>query len=795
MPYIARGYKPRGEQKNLSIKTKLSMIMSCSVLVILVLNIALSYYTTEENLRQDSENKMVLTAKQIAIAVEQNQYSSDYVKRQIGNNLWLAAVMAAEELDPDINNITNEELVRLSQKVGVSHISLMEQTDDDIVVSRSSDPREIGLSTKSMTYWYQAFKQLFEKQQVTIPQGQKLEHFWSDGFEYSTSSPSDIDIWGYYHDGKRNYIINPFYNNTEVDDYVKISSPDEILNKIREVNPSILEITGINPLTFGSPNMGDDGRDSNFSKLNNRPIRFGTYQYGSTNEDHRAVVRAIRTGQNVSFVSETHEQKVLKSFIPIFTPNQSSYVISIVMDYKQISSMVSEQLVSHASISLVLLEIVIFGSYLLAGYITRPIQSILGKVNDVAEGHFDFRLKVRRKDELGQLANRINAMIRNLGHYTSRLKQMYEENRAVKEHLESIINQTADAIHITDLEGKVLRVNRAFEQLYGFRSREVEGRNLKIIPPEAEEEMKRQHAQLVEGMSITSNETTWMKKDGTRVEVSVSTAPVRDEAGEITALISVSRDITSRNRMEELLRRSEKLTTVGQLAAGVAHEIRNPLTTLRGFLQLQQESNKLNHRHLDLMLSELDRINLIVGEFLILAKPQAVHFQNRDIRFILGDVISLLDSQAHLHGVEFVLRASSDSAMVHCEENQLKQVFINLLKNGMEAMPNGGSIHIKLKHDEQLKRVRIEIRDEGIGIPEEMMPKLGEPFFTNKESGTGLGLMVSQRIIQSHKGMMDIKSVMNKGTTVIIELPASDQQPEVIEVDQITDEPFTDEEN
>lgn len=779
----------------MSIKTKLSMIMSCSVLVILVLNIALSYYTTEENLRQDSENKMVLTAKQIAISVEQNQYSAEYVKRQIGNNLWLASIMAAEELDPDIKNITNEDLVRLSKRVGVSHISLLEQTDDDIVVNRSSDPREIGLSTKSMTYWYQAFKQLFEKHQVTIPQGQKLDHFWSDGFEYSTSSPTDIDIWGYYHDGKRNYIINPFYNNTEVDDYVKISSPDEILNKIREVNPSILEITGINPLTFASPDMSGDGRDTNFSKLNNRPIRFGTYQYGSVDEDHRAVVRAVRTGQNVSFVSETHDQKVLKSFIPIFTPNESSYVISIVMDYKQISSMVSEQLVSHASISLVLLEIVIFGSYLLAGYITRPIQSILGKVNDVADGHFDFRLKIKRKDELGQLANRINAMIRNLGHYTSRLKQMYEENRAVKEHLESIINQTADAIHITDLEGKVLRVNRAFEQLYGFRSREVEGRLLKIIPPEAEEEMKKQHAQLVEGMSITSNETIWMKKDGTRVEVSVSTAPVRDEAGEITALISVSRDITSRNRMEELLRRSEKLTTVGQLAAGVAHEIRNPLTTLRGFLQLQQESNKLNHRHLDLMLSELDRINLIVGEFLILAKPQAVHFQERDIRFILGDVISLLDSQAHLHGVEFVLHASSDSAMVHCEENQLKQVFINVLKNGMEAMPNGGSIHIKLKADELAKRVRIEIKDEGIGIPEEMMSKLGEPFFTNKESGTGLGLMVSQRIIQSHKGMMDIKSVMNRGTTVIIELPASELHPQLQEADQTAVEQQPDEEN
>jgi two-component system, sporulation sensor kinase E len=145
--------------------------------------------------------------------------------------------------------------------------------------------------------------------------------------------------------------------------------------------------------------------------------------------------------------------------------------------------------------------------------------------------------------------------------------------------------------------------------------------------------------------------------------------------------------------------------------------------------------------------------------------------------------------------VEFVLQASSESAMVHCEENQLKQVFINVLKNGMEAMPNGGSIHIKLKVDESAKRVRIEIRDEGIGIPEEMMSKLGEPFFTNKESGTGLGLMVSQRIIQSHKGMMDIKSVMNRGTTVIIELPASELQRQLQEADQPAQEQQPDEEN
>ena len=158
--------------------------------------------------------------------------------------------------------------------------------------------------------------------------------------------------------------------------------------------------------------------------------------------------------------------------------------------------------------------------------------------------------------------------------------------------------------------------------------------------------------QLKSGRRLKARETVRITKGRVDI-VSVTTSPIRDKHGAIRAIASITRDMTSRNKMEELLRRSEKLTTVGQLAAGVAHEIRNPLTTLRGFLQLQLESSKLNTRHIDIMLSELDRINLIVGEFLILAKPQATRFEDKDIRFILGDVISLLDSQAHLCDIVF----------------------------------------------------------------------------------------------------------------------------------------------
>lgn len=265
-----------------------------------------------------------------------------------------------------------------------------------------------------------------------------------------------------------------------------------------------------------------------------------------------------------------------------------------------------------------------------------------------------------------------------------------------------------------------------------------------------------------------------MRKDGSLIEVSISTSLVRDEQGQVTSMISVSRDVTERNRIEELLRRSEKLNTVGQLAAGVAHEIRNPLTTLRGFLQLQQQTRSVNPDHIDLMLSELDRINLIVSEFLILAKPQAIHFQERDVRGILRDVISFLDSQAHLYGVEVKLDFSSEPALVHCEENQLKQVFINLLKNAFEAMPDGGTVTITLKRPEG-DHVLITIQDEGHGIPEELMPHLGEPFITNKETGTGLGLMVSQRIIQGHQGTLEIESKSGVGTKISIVLPAARQ--------------------
>ncbi|SDM80872.1 two-component system, sporulation sensor kinase A [Paenibacillus sp. yr247] len=235
---------------------------------------------------------------------------------------------------------------------------------------------------------------------------------------------------------------------------------------------------------------------------------------------------------------------------------------------------------------------------------------------------------------------------------------------------------------------------------------------------------------------------------------------------------TVLRNITERKNAEEMLRQSEKLSVVGQLAAGIAHEIRNPLTSLVGFLQLiKSASHKKVLEYADIMLVELNRINTIVNEFMLIAKPQSSKFEDKNLYEITGNVVALLQPQALLHNVEINFENKNDVVyIVKCDEGQLKQVFINLIKNSVEAMPYGGRIEIALQRLGR-SRMLIKLKDNGVGIAEELVPRLGDPFFTTKEEGTGLGLMVCYRIIEAHQGTMKVYSKLGLGTTIEIELP------------------------
>ncbi|WP_052947705.1 PAS domain-containing sensor histidine kinase [Aneurinibacillus tyrosinisolvens] len=270
------------------------------------------------------------------------------------------------------------------------------------------------------------------------------------------------------------------------------------------------------------------------------------------------------------------------------------------------------------------------------------------------------------------------------------------------------------------------------------------------------------------GGIIKPIEHKMVKINGDTVDVETTVMPIHYNGKPAT--MNVTREITERKRTEEALRKADTLSIAGKLAAGVAHEVRNPLTVLKGFLQLYKEKEKDGAAYLDIMLSEVDRIEFIITEFLMLAKPHLITFKQNSIQEIVQRTITLFETQAIMERVEIVSHFASDLPLIECEENQLKQVFINILKNALESMKEGGRILVEVEKPDA-SSVLIRFTDEGCGIPEEKLVKLGEPFYTTKEKGTGLGLMVSYNIIKNHKGKINVKSKMEKGTCFEVILP------------------------
>lgn len=239
--------------------------------------------------------------------------------------------------------------------------------------------------------------------------------------------------------------------------------------------------------------------------------------------------------------------------------------------------------------------------------------------------------------------------------------------------------------------------------------------------------------------------------------------------------LTTFRNITEKLELEERLHKSDTLTVIGQLAAGIAHEIRNPMTALKGFIQLLEDSmTSQNAMYFQVISTELNRIDTIINEFLILAKPQSIAFERRSLVDIMQETVHLLSAHALLYNIQFDLYFEENLPEIVCEVNQLKKVFINIIKNGIEVMEQGGVITISVRQTAN-EHLQIAIKDQGPGIPKEKLRHLGEPFYTTKDRGTGLGLMVSYRVIEEHGGYIVVDSKENLGTTFHIHLPIKEE--------------------
>ncbi|WP_377889782.1 ATP-binding protein [Alkalihalobacillus sp. R86527] len=339
----------------------------------------------------------------------------------------------------------------------------------------------------------------------------------------------------------------------------------------------------------------------------------------------------------------------------------------------------------------------------------------------------------------------------------------------------SLVENNPDGIMLVDLEGAIINFNPALEKISGYSFEEANHINCySMLSYETKKRSMKCFLEVKKGIPQKC-ESAILHKKGHAIKVKLIMIPhVID--GSIKGVIVIVEDITEIKETEELLRKSEKLTAVGELAAGVGHEIRNPLTSLKGFAHiLYTSSDDLKSREfLQIMLSEIDRINVIVSEFMLLARPHDKEFDQCDLISLLRHVVTLLKTQAILNDVMIRTHYEFDRLLIICEENQIKQVFVNLIKNAIEAMPNGGIITVKVTLNNE-NEATVSIRDQGVGISAEQLQRIGEPFYTLKENGTGLGMMVSFNIIENHGGTLQLTSREGEGTTVHVALPSAQE--------------------
>ncbi|OXM85938.1 sensor histidine kinase [Paenibacillus rigui] len=226
-------------------------------------------------------------------------------------------------------------------------------------------------------------------------------------------------------------------------------------------------------------------------------------------------------------------------------------------------------------------------------------------------------------------------------------------------------------------------------------------------------------------------------------------------------------------KREEHMLRSEKLRVVGELASGMAHEIRNPLTTIKGFLQLSKADNFNIRPWYDLIMDEIKRMSMLTAEFLQFSKPHATQFKVHSIQDCIHRVISLLDSESARLGHYIEFQNTAQPIFMLMDQDKMLQLLLNLIKNAFEAMQDQGYVRIKLMYSE--KHAIIEVSDTGKGIPESELDQIFLPFYTTKDSGTGLGLSICHKIVQDHEGTMEVESELGKGTKFIITVPTASQ--------------------
>jgi PAS domain S-box-containing protein len=405
-------------------------------------------------------------------------------------------------------------------------------------------------------------------------------------------------------------------------------------------------------------------------------------------------------------------------------------------------------------------------------------------IEAMKEGVFDY---INRSAECAKaFPFVVNRAVEGYGLMVEKVR-LQKELIEMKNFLESIVEKAGDAISVVDLKGKVLYWNEGAERIYGYKKEEVMGKRLanflyprdETLRAEEERSTERIIERVKKGEVVPNVEVKRQTKDGREILISMTISPLKDAEERIIGASRICKDITQMRKAEERLILAERLSSLGELTAGVAHELRNPLAGIKINTQVLSRKKDLpetEKRFLANTREGIEKIQKIVDDMLHFARPKAAHFKEEDINEVVEESLTILQTKLKKGNISPVIVRGEGLPTVRVDAHQVQQVLVNLILNAIQAMDKGGTLTIRtfLKDG---RGVGVEVRDTGMGIPKSHLKRIFDPFFTTKSEGTGLGLSISLKILENHGATIDVDSEEGKGSAFTIHFASAETKP------------------
>jgi PAS domain S-box-containing protein len=413
------------------------------------------------------------------------------------------------------------------------------------------------------------------------------------------------------------------------------------------------------------------------------------------------------------------------------------------------------------------------GSIFFARRITKPISKLVGTTISAAQGDLHQVIDIRTGDEIEELGRNFNFMIEQIRLHRNQLEDRLQEITSLKAYTDNVLASMTNGLMTIDGEKKIVTVNEMAERIIGKGKGGITGFSMEQVLGEQHPLYKILVETLTQEKGISHIEVE-LKKDGESLWLIAGTSLLIGGEGKTAGALAIFQDITEIKALEEKLRQADRLAALGTLSAGLAHEIKNPLSAIKTFVQLlpQKIGNSSFMEKFNITVPrEVDRINHLVEDLLELTRRRVRPLVDLKVDSLILQVIDLHGEELKRRQIVFQDDLNKTISSVHGDAETLYRAFSNLMINAIQAMPNGGIFSISSKLDSSSSSLEITFRDTGIGMDETTAKNIFNPFFTTKDKGTGLGLALTRKIIEDHRGTIEVVSKKGMGTTFTVHLP------------------------